>query len=162
MRSGFWRCMIQGSCRGVEMSTQHRYALTEFQWAVIEPLLPNKPRGVYARGTIARCSTAPLGDCVQGRPGPTFLSAMDLRQSLCPLAQAGRLGLDFRGASKAYDGDLQMVDSSFIRASARRQPQKGGPDEAKAAARDVAASRCVGRSRRTNHRNPCPTAYRSV
>ena len=26
--------------------TQRRYELTDFEWSVIEPLLPNKPRGV--------------------------------------------------------------------------------------------------------------------
>jgi transposase len=25
---------------------QRRYEITDFEWAVIEPLLPNKPRGV--------------------------------------------------------------------------------------------------------------------
>ncbi|KAA8606568.1 transposase, partial [Salipiger aestuarii] len=25
---------------------QRRYELTDFEWSIIEPLLPNKPRGV--------------------------------------------------------------------------------------------------------------------
>ncbi|MFC3136566.1 IS5/IS1182 family transposase, partial [Microbaculum marinum] len=26
--------------------SQRRYELTDFEWTIIEPLLPNKPRGV--------------------------------------------------------------------------------------------------------------------
>ena len=26
--------------------SQRRYELTDFEWSIIEPLLPNKPRGV--------------------------------------------------------------------------------------------------------------------
>ena len=28
------------------MSTPRRYELTDFEWSIIQPLLPNKPRGV--------------------------------------------------------------------------------------------------------------------
>ena len=28
------------------MSTPRRYELSDFEWSIIEPLLPNKPRGV--------------------------------------------------------------------------------------------------------------------
>ena len=28
------------------MSATRRYELTDFEWSIIEPLLPNKPRGV--------------------------------------------------------------------------------------------------------------------
>ena len=28
--------------------SQRRYELTDFEWSIIEPLLPNKPRGVPA------------------------------------------------------------------------------------------------------------------
>ena len=27
------------------MSTPRRYELTDFEWSIIQPLLPNKPRG---------------------------------------------------------------------------------------------------------------------
>ena len=36
--------MIQES-RGATMS-QRRYEITDFEWSIIAPLLPNKPRGV--------------------------------------------------------------------------------------------------------------------
>src|SRR5262245_55218723 len=37
------RKVIQGSERSLAMA---RYDLTDFEWKVIKPLLPNKPRGV--------------------------------------------------------------------------------------------------------------------
>ena len=30
--------------------TPRRYELTDFEWSIIEPLLPNKPRGVARVG----------------------------------------------------------------------------------------------------------------
>lgn len=57
-----------------------------------------------------------------------------LLQSRCPLAKAGVWDWPFTAVSRAYDGDLQMVDSSPIRVhqhaakvkkGARRQPALG-------------------------------------
>jgi transposase len=31
------------------MSTPRRYELSDFEWSIIQPLLPNKPRGVLER-----------------------------------------------------------------------------------------------------------------
>ena len=39
----------------------------------------------------------------------------DLLQPLRPLGEDWRLGSDIEAVSKAYDGDLQMIDSSSIR-----------------------------------------------
>ena len=55
-----------------------RYELSDFEWSIIEPLLPNKPRGVPRWAKIG------VGDRI------------------------------FEAVSKAYDGDLQMIDSSSI------------------------------------------------
>jgi transposase len=29
-----------------------RHALSETEWSIIQPILPNKPRGIVPRGTI--------------------------------------------------------------------------------------------------------------
>ena len=52
-----------------------RYELTEFKWKVIEPLLPNKPRGV-PRLNDRRGSMASSGASAPARPGATSPSAM--------------------------------------------------------------------------------------
>lgn len=47
-------------------------------------------------------------------------------QPLRRAAQTRRVGLDFRGVSKAYNGDLQMVDSSSVRAHQHADKVKKG------------------------------------
>lgn len=44
-----------------------RYDLTDFEWRVIEPLLPNKPRACRV-SMIAACSTASSGGLRSGAP----------------------------------------------------------------------------------------------
>ena len=67
--------------------SQRRYELTDFEWSIIEPLLPNKPRGVpraddrrVLNGIYWRLRTAVLGrtfrsDTVLQPPATTGLSA---------------------------------------------------------------------------------------
>ena len=50
-----------------------------------------------------------------GRNSPALRTIDDLLQPFRPLGQDRRLGSDFEAISKAYDGDLQMIDSSSIR-----------------------------------------------
>jgi transposase len=45
-----------------------RFDLTDFEWGLIQPHLPNKPRGVAWRGwTTGGCSTASSGCCEPGQ-----------------------------------------------------------------------------------------------
>ncbi len=52
--------------------SQRRYELTDFEWSIIEPLLPNKPRGVpRARHVIedpANLRGREIG--IEDQPGP--------------------------------------------------------------------------------------------
>ena len=72
-----------------------RYDLTDSEWRVIEPLLPNKPRGVprvddrrVLNGIFwVLRSGAPWRDLPE-RYGPRT----NLLQSLCPMAQSRCLG----------------------------------------------------------------------
>lgn len=114
-----------------------RYEITDFEWSVIQPLLPNKPRGVprvddrkVLNGIFWRLRTgAPWAD-IPERYGPyTTCYNRYVRWR-----KAGVWDRLFSAVSCAYDGDLQMVDSSSIRVhqhaanvkkGARRQPPLG-------------------------------------
>ena len=94
-----------------------RYELSDFEWSVMQPLLPNKPRGV-ARADDRKVLTAFTGVCGRGRLWPIFRSGTDLPRPAPTAFDAGRrsvCGTAFEAVSKAYDGDLQMIDSSSIR-----------------------------------------------
>ena len=77
-----------------------RYDLTDFEWSVIEPLLPNKPRGVPRvddRRVLNGILWVPLRCAVAG-PVRTLRALHDLLQPLQPLAQEGHLGESERSA----------------------------------------------------------------
>ena len=72
-----------------------RFDLTDFEWSVIAPLLPNKVRGVarvddrrVLNGIFWRLAH---GSAVGGHSGALW-PAYDLREPLQPVAQGGRLG----------------------------------------------------------------------
>ena len=100
------------------MSAPRRYELTDFEWSIIEPLLPNKPRGVpraddrkVLNGIYWRLRTgspwADIPECY----GP----ATTCYNRFVRWRRHGVWDRIFEAVSKAYDGDLQMVDSSSIR-----------------------------------------------
>ena len=117
--------------------TLRRYEITDFEWSVIAPLLPNKPRGVpraddrkVLNGIFWRLRTgAPWADIPECYGPYTTCYNRFVRW--------GRIGVwdrIFEAVSQAYDGDLQMVDSSSIRVhqhaanvkkGAHRQPPPG-------------------------------------
>jgi transposase len=96
----------------------HRYELSDFEWAVIQPLLPNKPRGVprahdrkVLNGIFWRLRTgSPWADIPERYGPPTTCYNRFVRWR--KLGIWDRL---FEAVSRAYDGNLQMVDSSSIR-----------------------------------------------
>ena len=94
------------------------FDLTDFEWSVIQPLLPNKPRGdarVDDRRVLNRIfwrlrTGAPWAD-IPDRYG---------RHTTCVnrfnrWRKAGVWDRILAAVSKAYDGDIQMIDSSSIR-----------------------------------------------
>jgi len=116
-----------------------RYDLTDFEWSVIEPLLPNKPSGVPRVGPsgvlngifwVLR-SGAPWADLPE-RYGPKTI----LAQPLPPLDQGRVWDRIMDALTEAYDGHIQMIDGTSVRVHhSAATLKKSGPD------------RCQGRSR---------------
>src|SRR5260370_8082910 len=107
-----------------------RFDLTDFEWSVIQPLLPNKPRGVprvddrrVLNGIFWRLRTgAPWAD-IPERYGPHTTCVNRFNR----WRKAGVWDRLLAAVSEAYDGDIQMIDSSSIRvrqhaANAKKNP----------------------------------------
>ena len=95
-----------------------RYDLTDFEWSVIEPLLPNKPRGV-ARVDDRRVLNGIFWVLRSGAPW------RDLPERYGPYTTCYNRFVRWRRAgvwdrlmdaiTAAYNGDIQMIDSSVVR-----------------------------------------------
>src|SRR5712672_2422082 len=94
-----------------------RFDLTDFEWSVIGPLLPNKPRGVarvddrrVLNGIFWRLRTGAPWTDIPERYGPhTYVNRFNRWR---PPGVWERI---LEALSRAYDGDIQMIDSSSIR-----------------------------------------------
>lgn len=79
-----------------------RYDLTDFEWHVIEPLLPNKPRGVSAGDTPDGCqyfrnsSSLPFSESASGRSAETGLFREHCRVSAVSRAKFSAEQLDMQ------------------------------------------------------------------
>jgi putative transposase len=95
-----------------------RFDLTDFEWSVIEPLLPTKVRGVkrvddrrVLNGIFWRLRTgAPWAD-IPARYGPHTTCVNRFNR----WRKAGVWERLLEAVSQAYVGDIQMIDSSSIR-----------------------------------------------
>jgi len=95
-----------------------RFDLSDFEWSVIEPLLPNKVRGVprvddrrVLNGIFWRLRTgAPWAD-IPARYGPHTTCVNRFNR----WRKAGHWARILAAVSEAYDGNIQMIDSSSIR-----------------------------------------------
>jgi transposase len=98
--------------------TARRYELTDFEWSIIKPLLPNKSRGVprvddrkVLNGIFWRLRTgSPWADIPERYGPPTTCYNRIVRWR-----KFGVWDRIFDAVSAAYNGDVQMVDSSSIR-----------------------------------------------
>ncbi len=106
-----------------------RYDLTDLEWRVIEPLLPNKPRGVPR--VDDRCvlngifwvlrSGAPWRDLPE-RYGPRTTCY----NRFVRWRKAGVWDRLMGAVSAAHDGEIQMIDSTSIRAHQQAATAKKG------------------------------------
>jgi len=95
-----------------------RYELTDFEWSIIEPLLPNKPRGVpraddrtVINGIYWRLRTgSPWADIPERYGPPTTCYNRFVRWR-----KVGVWDAIFAAISAAYNGDVQSIDSTSIR-----------------------------------------------
>lgn len=98
--------------------SQRRYELTDFEWSIIAPLLPNKPRGVprvddrkVLNGIYWRLRTGSPWADIPERYGP-YTTCYNRFVRWAKLGVWDRI---FDAVSEAYEGYEQSVDSSSIR-----------------------------------------------
>jgi transposase len=95
-----------------------RYDLSDAEWSIVEPLLPNKPRGVprvddrrVLNGIFWRLrSGAPWAD-IPERYGPSTTCY----NRFVRWRKAGIWDHLLKTVSEAYNGKVQMIDSSVVR-----------------------------------------------
>jgi len=100
------------------MGQLRRYELTDAEWAIIDPLLPRKSRGVarvedrrVLNGIFWRLrSGSPWAD-IPERYGP-YTTCYN---RFVRWRKAGIWDQLLKAVSKAYDGKIQMIDSSIVR-----------------------------------------------
>ena len=98
--------------------TRRRFELTDEEWLVIEPLLPNKPRGVprvddrrVIDGILWRFRTGSPWADIPERYGPHTTCY----NRFVRWRKAGVWDRLLEAVSQAFDGELVMIDSSSIR-----------------------------------------------
>ncbi len=98
--------------------TRRRYELTDHEWSIISPLLPNKPRGVapvndrrVLSGILWRFRTGSPWTEVPERYGPPSTCY----NRFVHWRKAGVWDRLLEAVSKAYDGDIVMIDSTCVR-----------------------------------------------
>ena len=94
------------------------YELTEFEWTVIAPLLPNKPRGV-ARVDDRRVLNGIFWVLRTGAPWRALPKEYGPRTTcynrFVRWRAAGVWDRVLSAITEAYDGDVQMIDSTVVR-----------------------------------------------
>ena len=107
-----------------------RYDLSEAEWRLIEPLLPNKPRGV-ARVDDRRVINGIFYVLRTGSPWRDLPERYGPRTTcynrFVRWRKAGVWDRMMDAITAAHDGDIQMIDSTSVRAHQQAPTGKGGP-----------------------------------
>lgn len=100
------------------LMTRRRFDLTDFEWSIVQPLLPNKPRGVprvddrrVINGILWRFRTGSPWADVPERYGP-YTTCYN---RFVRWRKAGVWDQVLHEVAKAFDGDIVMIDSSCVR-----------------------------------------------
>lgn len=98
--------------------TEHRFDLADSEWAIIQPLLPNKSRGVprvddrrVINGILWRFRTGSPWADVPERYGP-YTTCYN---RFVRWRKAGVWDHVLSEIARAFDGDIIMIDSSCVR-----------------------------------------------
>ena len=94
-----------------------RYELSDFEWATIKPLLPNKSRGVR-RVNDRRVLDGIFWVLRSGDHGAICQFAMahaPPATTACPVAKSRSMGPDHGLLAAAHDAAVQMIDTSIVR-----------------------------------------------
>ena len=106
-----------------------RYDLTDFEWRVVEPLLPNKPRGV-PRVDDRRVLNGIFGVLRSGAPWRDLPERYGPRSTcynrFVRLRMSGVWDRMMDAITAAHDGDIQMIDSTSVRAHQQAATAKRG------------------------------------
>ena len=95
--------------------TRRRYELTDGEWLIIAPLLPNKPRGVPRIDDRERHSLAFPHWLAVGGDTRTLWPLDDLLQPFRPLAQSRGVGPAAFGGFSRLRGRVVMINSTCVR-----------------------------------------------
>lgn len=139
--------------------TRRRYELTEHEWSIIQPLLPNKPRGVprvddrrVLNGILWRFRTGSPWAEIPERYGPSTTCY----NRFVRWRKAGVWDRLLDEISKAYDGDIVMIDSTCVRVHQHGATGKRGMPTM--AAWDVPAAASPVKSTRSSMRKAVPSS----
>lgn len=98
--------------------TRRRYELTDQEWSIIEPRLPNKPRGVprvddrrVLNGILWRFRTGSPWSEIPERYGPPTTCY----NRFVRWRKAGVWDRLLAAVSAAFEGDVVMIDSTCVR-----------------------------------------------
>jgi transposase len=155
--------------------SSRRYELSDFEWSVIEPLLPNKPRGVprvddrrVLNGIYWRLRTgSPWADIPERAVYPERLPQAGSRRGPATTCynrfvrwrKEGVWDRLFAAVAVAYEGDIQMIDSSSIRVHQHGANSKKGvrkPRPGTAVTPDAQIASWGALKRRADHQDPRP------
>lgn len=138
--------------------TRRRYELTDHEWSILAPLLPNKPRGVprvddrrVLNGILWRFRTgSPWAEVPDRYAPPTTCYNRFVRWR-----KAGVWDGLLQAVSEAYDGDIVMIDSTCVRVHQHGATGKRGVETM--AAWDVRVAGSPARSTRSSTPKAAPS-----